>query len=506
MMTLAAGWMQPALLRWPVAIVTAASTGFVTTMFMVTAAPPTFEEVAMALDSAGAAFDFLNVDPASVVIGLVSSILTMVGVGLAPSLRVSRYSAAVVGAGCCALALVATTSRVWAIGAAAPAWSGGVFAAMTRIDVSEGTAGPAPPPLLRPVSPASDGDVVLIVDESIGGHYLDLNRPGAVMSGLLPTPTGVEVANFGIAAAAANFSVGTNYVLRTGGTRASYLKRAASIWAYAHRAGYRTVHIFAQSAPGLQNLMTPAEYRQIDRYIRLDGTAPEQRDHVVARLLRRLMHNGTREFIYVNKVGAHYAASRYYPASERIYRPTLSQGRSVGSYLGPKNTTHWCRYRNDYRNAVRWNVGGFFKIALSQGLPRGTTIIYTSDHGEAMHERGLAGRMMHGNSEKPFPEEGAVPLVVVTASATADARWRQAAAAGLGQSHYRIFPSLLTLFGYDRSRVRALFGPDLLARDPDPMTFNSHFYARFGTRPAWHRVIARDLLNDVGLTCSVRGS
>lgn len=143
---------------------------------------------------------------------------------------------------------------------------------------------------------------------------------------------------------------------------------------------------------------------------------------------------------------------------------------------------------------VRWSVGGFFDVLLARGVPDGATILYTSDHGEAMGERGAAVRLPHGNSEQPVPEEGAVPLVVLTPSGVAGDRWKRAVAATTGTSHYRLFPTLLALFGYDRVAVRPLFGPDLFAGGSDPMTFNSRFYSG-GTEPAWHRVVPPELVD-----------
>lgn len=297
-LTIVAGWIRPAVIRWAVAIVIALSTGFVTGAVLSSGVAPTLDVVAMAIDSVGAVREFLEFNLISISVGCMAALLTLVGIGLRPpAVAFDRLSLPVVVAGLVGLALLAGFGRAWAVSGAAPGWSGTALALADRFGASRGTTDRAPPPALDPAVVPADGDVVLIVDESVGGHYLDLNRTGGVRSGLLPAPTGVSVANFGIAASATNFSVGTNYILRTGGTRRSFLKRSASIWAYAHRAGYRTVHLFAQTAPGLQNLMTPTERGEIDRYVRLDDVSPNMRDHAAAAIVRDLMHNGIREFI-----------------------------------------------------------------------------------------------------------------------------------------------------------------------------------------------------------------
>ena len=488
-LTFVAGWIRSPSMRWIVASVFAMSTGFVIITITASSFPPTFDAVATAIDSRAAAVDFATLNVPLLFGAALFSAATLLGIGWPPRQRRSqRLAFPVVIVAVAALGSLAASNRSWAISAAAPAWSGTAFAGLVLLDQAMHPDVVAPPPAIRPRQRSSGGDIILIVDESIGGHYLDLNRTTGVRSGLVPAPAGVDVVNFGIATAATNFSVGTNFILRTGGTRQAYLKRSASIWAYAHRAGYRTVHIFAQDYPGLQNLMSPAERAQIDNYITMDGIDLTIRDHLAADILKRHFRNGIREFIYVNKVGAHSPAWQFYPPAQTRYRPTLSERQGRSTFMDVRKPDDWFRYRNDYRNAVAWNVGRFFDRLLSAGLPTGTTIIYTSDHGEGMNERGIVGRYPHANFDNPLPEEGSVPLVSIT-SAGAGSWWAAAARANHGESHYRIFPTVLRLMGYAPAEVSQRFGPDMLSDQPDPMTFNSHFYTRFGTVPAWHQVL-----------------
>src|SRR3546814_12673177 len=117
----------------------------------------------------------------------------------------------------------------------------------------------------------------------------------------------------------------------------------------------------------------------------------------------------------------------------------------------------WRRYRNSYRNSLLWTVGGFFDQLFAGGVPAGALIVYTSDHGQTLHERSDAGTTTHC-SPAPAPEEGAVPLVVVDAGGAWAAAARRHFAAS---SHYRIFPTLLAAMGYDRDAVQRLLGPGL---------------------------------------------
>lgn len=503
-MTIAAGRIYNRIIRWILALVVAMSTVLTTTAVLSSGTPLTIEAVAMAFDSASALSDFVAFNIRNVALGLMSGIFALLGVGLRSGSNGKSLSApAIIVFGLSALLFLASGPRIYAIGATAPGWTGTVLTIARELRPTIGAVQNAPPPVLKPTSQGSEGDVVLIVDESVGGHYLDLNRRAGVRSGLLAAPSGVEVANFGIAAAATNFSVGSNYILRTGGTRTAYKKRNASVWAYAHQAGYQTLHLFAQSAPGLQNLMTANELSQIDDYINFDNVSLEDRDHAVARMLRKLLRDGKKQFIYVNKIGAHFPAWRYYPANQVVYQPTLFGGlnghplerrESILRWNEIQTVEGWRAYRNDYRNAIRWNVGGFFDILLSGGLPSGTTIIYTSDHGDSIRERNNFPRFLHGNVDNPAPEEGAVPMVVITPTEP-HSDWKQAAAGRSGASHFRIFPTLLRIFGYDSSKVQQIFGPDLCSSQSDSMTFMSGFYENGSSQEKWWKIHDTDIID-----------
>ena len=66
-----------------------------------------------------------------------------------------------------------------------------------------------------------DQDIILIVDESVRGDYLDLNSSYGVKSGLADELDGINVINYGIAASISSCSSGVNVSLRYGGTRST---------------------------------------------------------------------------------------------------------------------------------------------------------------------------------------------------------------------------------------------------------------------------------------------
>ena len=73
---------------------------------------------------------------------------------------------------------------------------------------------------------------------------------------------------------------------RYGGTRADYRRINAtgpSLWAYAHRAGLRTVYIDAQRTGGaLHNEMSGAERTEIDEFVQFDRVPVRNRDMAAA--------------------------------------------------------------------------------------------------------------------------------------------------------------------------------------------------------------------------------
>lgn len=326
-------------------------------------------------------------------------------------------------------------------------------------------------PLPPPKAPRVAGDVVLIVDESVGEHYLDLTRPDGVRSGLLNPPARLSIVNYGHAAAISGCSVYSNYLMRFGGTQQNYVTAAfqwPSIWAYAHQAGYRTVYLDAQMGNGtLQNMMQPSERAKIDDFVSV-GTIPIYlRDLQLAPILARYSHNGRRDFIFINKVGAHFPIINKYPADQARYQPTpppqpdLWQGFS-NPQGSDWSADQWARYRNGYRNALAWSVGHFFDQLLPQIDDQKTLIIYTSDHGLDLHERGTPGLATHCTPQTSGIEQGLVPLVILSPCGAPGLTWRNAQAANHNRATgFRIFPTLLVLMGYDRAAVRAHYGRPL---------------------------------------------
>lgn len=504
-----AAFIQQSLLRWGWAAVLASAALVVGSFQIATADAMSYDAFITMIHSVGFAGDAMAQHGGAIVWAAASSLLILIAVGLKPEPRLHVPAPMIVLAPFAGLAMLSGLLffRGGEGGRGLPdAWVGTSYAALYAVEAASLPSLSRQPVLIARGLPVAQGDIVLIIDESIAGRYLDINDVAGVRSGLASPPSGVAVSNFGLAASITNCSYGSNLTLRYGGTREAYQQVNAvmpSIFGYAKHAGFETVYIDAQRTGGdYQNGMDDAERRKIDHFIQFDDTPVMERDMAAADALIERLNNKRRDFILVNKMGAHFPVADKYPSNAQIYRPALPRNESaiVTETRLPENlysgAESWRLYRNAYRNTVAWTVGGFFDELFASARLDGTLIVYTSDHGQNLHERGDHGTTTHCSSS-PASEEGAVPLVVIDGSRD----WTAAAKRNFdASSHYRIFPTLLNAMGYDPKSVRQLYGDALDSSLPDPVTFNALFNARLGRKPQWVEVrrpsVARPPIGD----------
>ena len=433
--------------------------------------------------------------------GLISGLLLLFGIGLKPRRRLRLPGALLVAAPLLSVLLLSAVLFVRAGEGARGLpimYTPLAYLNLFAYESLHNTVGPREPvKLARSAQPVSH-DIVLIIDESISGNYLDINAPFGVHSNLKETRPGVDIFNYGYAASIANCSADTNITLRYGGTRADYMHintTQPSIWQYAKQAGLRTVYIDAQRTGGnLQNLMNDAEKKDIDEFVQFDQTSVRDRDMAAASKLIELLNDGKPELVVINKVGAHFPVHDKYPDAFMAYRPTLPRGQFVEvADTGKRDGFNgqpddWVLYRNAYKNTLLWNVGEFFSRVFAQADLSHALLIYTSDHGQDLHERGNPGLNTHCGGD-PVEEEGLVPLVVIQGSGLKTLDWSAQLAANKDRSsHYNIFPTLLQLMGYDLAGVEAVYGKPLSVATADDFTFNYRFNARLGAKPEWKHI------------------
>lgn len=434
----------------------------------------------------------------AIISGVVGGLLLLFGIGLKPRRRMPLPGALLVAAPVLGVLLLSAVLFVRAGEGARGLpimYTPLAYLNLFTYEALHNTVGPREPVSLARNDAPPGHDIVLIIDESISGNYLDINAPFGVHSNLKEPRPGVAIFNYGYAASIANCSADTNITLRYGGTRADYMRinsTMPSIWQYAKKAGLRTVYIDAQRTGGnLQNLMNDAEKKDIDEFVQFDQASVRDRDMAAAAKLIDLLNDGKPELVVINKVGAHFPVHDKYPDAFMAYRPTLPRGQFVEiADTGKRDGFNgqpddWVLYRNAYKNTLLWNVGEFFSRVFAQADMSNALLIYTSDHGQDLHERGNPGLNLHCGGD-PVAEEGLVPLVVIQGDQLRTLDWQKALAANKDRSsHYNIFPTLLQLMGYDLAGIEAVYGKPLSVPTADDFTFNYRFNARLGAKPEW---------------------
>ncbi len=305
-------------------------------------------------------------------------------------------------------------------------------------------------------------NIVVIVDESIRGDFIDLNYLRHTTPYLLTIKD--QIINYGLAMSSYNRSNGSNAILRMGigpaefsGPNGRALFSNPLIWQYAHKAGYKTIFMDAQM-DRFNDYMDSDEARYIDslNWVKSrDGK--ESKDHAAAWKLRELIKTPGKKLIYLVKMGAHFHYEGAYPAEQRIFSPVMEQGVP---------TTDREKLVNSYRNAIRWNVNEFFKILLTDISLKNTVIIYTSDHAQNLFDDKTRDTMLlHGRSKNSIPQEAIVPMLVFTNDENMRRLFGSMVSVNHNKcTHYQIFPTVLYMMGYDKKRVvdeyfQTLFDP-----------------------------------------------
>jgi glucan phosphoethanolaminetransferase (alkaline phosphatase superfamily) len=362
-------------------------------------------------------------------------------------------------------------------------------------------AAPERRPVVREAGNPKVRHILVLVDESVRGDYVDLT-PG---NSATPRLAGFadRIVDFGHAVSGGDCSHYSNAILRFVADPAdlggSILKNP-TIWQYAKRAGFETVYIDAQSAfnkkPGkLQNFMTTEETADIDRLYTMDtGIPAEELDGRLLDIVLDELASDTPKLIYANKNGAHFPYDESYPESERVFHPVMAEAAA---------DTPASRI-NSYRNAVRWSVDRFFADFFSATDLRDGVLIYTSDHGQVFDPHALT----HCSVEKPDPREGLVPLFVSTGKSELQARFARAAQSGLPRTHFAIMPTVLSLLGYSDADITHETVSTLLEPAHERTAFSSgDIFGLFSPEVRWHDVDPRqDYLEPQAVSRHASGS
>ena len=303
-------------------------------------------------------------------------------------------------------------------------------------------------------------NIVWIIDESITGSYLSINGYEKKTTPYLDvlSKKSNDFTNFGIANSISNCSASSNLFLRIGVNPYHYEKEQISdlptIFQYAKRAGYKTWLFDSQTREGhLQNHLSIYDKESIDNFKTLGSEVERpKRDKRFLDEMISLVNNVKTEdknFIVMVKYGAHFPYLLTYEANKVPFAPTLEHSYDAMSF---KNRD---KQLNTYANSVYFNVDLYFKHMMRKIDLSKSIVFYTSDHGQNILEvKGVT--RTHCNTGEIVKNEVSVPLFVFTQHAkTLFPKDKKGY-----YSHIQIFPTTLSLMGYDSTLV-ASYGKTL---------------------------------------------
>ena len=294
-------------------------------------------------------------------------------------------------------------------------------------------------------------NIILIVDESISGDFINLSDEITI------TPVLAEnkniIADFGQTSSIHNCSSFSNASIRWGATpdNLDKLRELTTVWQYASKAGYSTAYIDAQKQPGSYgNFMTLNEARDIDAFIQFPSPQIERDPEYIRNDFKAIdstadiLKGQGAHFIYINKLGAHVPYEGKYPENEALFKPHMELFEPIG-------LTTRKELINSYKNVIHWNLQQFFKLLLDRIDLDNTLVIYTSDHGQNLLEHGDA---THCSRQTESQYQALVPLLAITKNPALLKKFKKSASLNHGKaSNFNIFPTVLSLMGYSTEQV-----------------------------------------------------
>jgi glucan phosphoethanolaminetransferase (alkaline phosphatase superfamily) len=325
--------------------------------------------------------------------------------------------------------------------------------------------------------------IILIIDESVSGDFIDLNVDRGTTPYLLSQKS--SIINFGLGISASNCSDASNAVMRLGANPETLGKTGhniftnPSVWKYAAAAGYKTHYLEAQDIIRYKtNFVTENEIGLIDQVwaVPQDISIPD-RDLYLIRLLKATLASKEPQFILINKRGSHFPYSSSYPRQETVFSPAMSR---LDAIAGREQLV------NSYKNAIRWSVDHFFKTLFTEIDLTDSVLIYTSDHGQNLLDDGRPVTHCRRTYQSLF--EAVIPLLVWTDNENLKNRFALSAGVNYNRtSHFQIFPTVLMLLGYDPEQVRKRYFISLFDRVETPLGFTTgSITGRFGRGPVWN--------------------
>ncbi len=162
------------------------------------------------------------------------------------------------------------------------------------------------------------------------------------------------------------------------------------------------------------------------------------------------------KFIWVNKWGSHFDYDSTYPKEALHFSPIYTNSDSDNQEA----------MLNSYYNSLRWGVDAFFAELTSRLEGRDVIVIYSSDHGQSILEKGIPGT--HNRVFNISSSQASVPLFALGFND----RTRNILRNLYIKENYnlvsaeQVFPSLLWLMGYPKEKINSHYAKSLF----EPLT------------------------------------
>jgi glucan phosphoethanolaminetransferase (alkaline phosphatase superfamily) len=298
------------------------------------------------------------------------------------------------------------------------------------------------------VASLPQNNIVFIVDESIRGDHLSLNGYSR------PTTPYLEqlqhqglLYNWGVSVSSGTASTNSNALLLTGINQlpdvTQQTRKMPTIFAYAKAMGYHTIYMDLQMNRAW--LLRAEDFKLVDEWHTVrefsQGGGYQVDSNAAGWLFDRLRSSGG-NFIWINKVGAHFPYLERLPPDYTAWQPGLSDER----YDPPDKV----ELANTYDSILNYNLEGFFRVLVRPETLANTTFVYTSDHGQTLSENGETWPQTG-----PTRNEARVPILIIQSEhLAADTNYKA--------SHQNLFATLLDLMKVPQENRRFPYAVSLL--------------------------------------------
>ncbi|MDR2174955.1 MAG: sulfatase-like hydrolase/transferase [Synergistaceae bacterium] len=293
-----------------------------------------------------------------------------------------------------------------------------------------------------------EDNILLIIDESVRADYLsaineNVGKTTPWLSKYL-SEFNETAFNYGIMLAGGTNSFLGRSIILTGISRLPdedfSSQRNPTVFQVAKANGYKTVLI------DLQGMFPYSVIRKSDMgyvdevYLKWSvfSSDPKKADIAAAAQLRKRMNEEKGLFIVLLKWGVHVHYEARYPGSEAEHQHFLPKLEEEERHSSEKRL----QIVNSYKNALRYNVDGFFSALLGSDLRslKNTTILWTSDHGQSLQEDGQLEP--HSSS---YIEQALVPFVMFSTNRWVLDNLKRPKDIEFTLSHMNIYPSLCSI-------------------------------------------------------------